>query len=160
MDLGKRLKQLRGKRSRSDIAAKLAISSSALGMYECNRRIPSDAVKVRLAEFYGKTVQELFFDDGYPSSHRKEVQQVAANKQEAMTDGAVEAEISRLQNSPYVKLARKETRIRNRRRQYMYSLRLYEKKGRQLAAEGVTLESLDSLDADADLEKLNDEEGR
>lgn len=62
-----------------------------------------------------------------------------------LTDEAVEEEIARLQNSEFVKLAKKEERIRYRRRQYMYTLRVYEKKGKQLAAEGVTLESLEEF---------------
>ena len=64
---------------------------------------------------------------------------------EFITDEMVEDEITRLQTSPLVKLARKEERIRNQRRQYMYTLRMYEKKGRQLAQEGVTLESLEAM---------------
>ena len=64
---------------------------------------------------------------------------------EFLTDEAVEEEIARLQASPLVALARKEERIRNRRRQYMYCLRALEKKGRQLEADGVTLEYLDEL---------------
>lgn len=61
-------------------------------------------------------------------------------------DEDVEQEIERLKDSYYVKLARKEERIRNRRKQYAYTLRMYEKKGKQLAAQGVSLESLDELD--------------
>ena len=64
---------------------------------------------------------------------------------EFITDEMVEDEINRLQTSPHVKLARKEERIRNQRRQYMYQLRMYEKKGKQLASEGVTLESLEAM---------------
>jgi len=66
---------------------------------------------------------------------------------EYIPDEAVEAEIARLQDSPYVKLARREENIRNRRRQYMYQLRAYEKKGRGLEAVGVTMEYLDELAA-------------
>lgn len=64
---------------------------------------------------------------------------------EFLTDEAVEDEIARLQASPLVKLAKREEAIRYRRRQYMYQLRSYEKKGRQLAAEGMTLELLEEL---------------
>lgn len=67
-----------------------------------------------------------------------------------LTDEAVEEEIDRLRNSPLVKLARKEEAIRNRRRQYMYQLRMYERKGKQLAAEGVTLEQLATLGLDTE----------
>lgn len=62
-----------------------------------------------------------------------------------LTDEQVEMEISRLQASPHVKLARREEAIRNRRRQYMYQLRMYEKKGKALEAQGVTLEDLERL---------------
>ena len=67
---------------------------------------------------------------------------------EFMSDEAVEEEILRLQASPHVKLARREEAIRNRRRQYMYQLRMYEKKGKQLEAQGVTLEELEELAGD------------
>lgn len=64
---------------------------------------------------------------------------------EFFTDEMVEEEIARLQNSPHVKLARKEERIRYARRQYMYALRNYEKKGKRLEAEGITMEMLIEL---------------
>ena len=67
---------------------------------------------------------------------------------EILTDEMVEEEILRLQSSPHVKLARREEAIRNRRRQYMYTLRMYEKKGKQLEAEGITLEELEEMSGD------------
>ena len=67
---------------------------------------------------------------------------------EFMSDEMVEEEILRLQNSPLVKLARREEAIRNRRRQYMYTLRMYEKKGKALEAQGVTLEELEEMAGD------------
>lgn len=67
-----------------------------------------------------------------------------ANK--PLTDEQVEKEIERLLSSPLVKLAKKEQRIRFRRRQYLYQLRNYEKKGRELEAAGITMEILDALD--------------
>ena len=62
-----------------------------------------------------------------------------------LTDDEVEREIARLLDSPYVKLAKQEERIRCRRRQYMYNLRALEKRGRQLQADGITMEALDAL---------------
>lgn len=64
---------------------------------------------------------------------------------EFMSDEMVEDEILRLQNSPLVKLARREEAIRNRRRQYMYQLRMYEKKGKALEAQGITLAELEEM---------------
>lgn len=65
---------------------------------------------------------------------------------EALTDEMVEREIERLLASPLVKLAKKEERIRMRRRQYLYCLRGYEKKGKELAMAGITIEMLENLD--------------
>lgn len=67
---------------------------------------------------------------------------------EFMSDEMVEEEILRLQNSPLVKLARREEAIRNRRRQYMYQLRMYEKKGKQLEAQGITMSELEEMAGD------------
>ena len=67
---------------------------------------------------------------------------------EFMTDEMVEDEILRLQNSPLVKLARREEAIRNRRRQYMYQLRMYEKKGKALEAQGITMSELEEMAGD------------
>lgn len=64
---------------------------------------------------------------------------------EYIPDEMLDEEILRLQNSPHVKLARREENIRNRKRNYMYQLRMYEKKGKALEAQGITLESLDEM---------------
>ena len=72
---------------------------------------------------------------------------------EFMSDEMVEDEILRLQNSPLVKLARREEAIRNRRRQYMYQLRMYEKKGKALEAQGITLEELEEMAGSEELWK-------
>ncbi|MEE0970445.1 MAG: hypothetical protein U0M06_13830 [Clostridia bacterium] len=56
-----------------------------------------------------------------------------------LTDEMVEEEISRLSQSPYVKLARAEQRIKYRRRQYLYQLRDLEKRGKKLESEGFNL---------------------
>lgn len=69
-----------------------------------------------------------------------------------LTDEQVEKEIERLRESEFVKLAKKEARIRLRRRQYMYGLRNLEKKGKELAAAGITMELLDSIDTVDELE--------
>ena len=53
-----------------------------------------------------------------------------------LTDEMVEEEIARLTESPYVKLARAEQRIKYRRRQYLYQLRDLEKRGKKLHDEG------------------------
>ncbi len=69
---------------------------------------------------------------------------------EPMTDEMVEREIERLLESPLVKLAKKDELIRYRRRQYLYKLRGYEKKGKELQRSGITMEMLDALGKDCD----------
>ena len=68
-----------------------------------------------------------------------------AAKRDYLTDEEVEQEIERLLESPDVKLAKKDEYVKNRRRQYLYSLRSYEKKGKELAKAGITMRLLDSM---------------
>lgn len=53
--------ELRGNTSRIDAAEGIGISVSALQMYENGKRTPRDEIKVKIAEYYGKSVQEIFF---------------------------------------------------------------------------------------------------
>ena len=62
-----------------------------------------------------------------------------------LTDAQVEQEIARLQQSPHVKLANQERRLREKRRMYLYSLRQLEKKGIELERAGITPEVLRSM---------------
>lgn len=61
-DIADRLVKLRGKRKQEEIAKAVGISVSALSMYERGERIPRDEIKIRLAKFYGTTVEEIFFN--------------------------------------------------------------------------------------------------
>lgn len=68
-----------------------------------------------------------------------------AKNREWLTDEQVEAEIEQLKRSEYVKLARKEARLKYKRRQVLYGLRDLEKKGLALAAEGITLDNIEEV---------------
>ncbi len=57
-----RLIELRGRRRQKEVADAVGISQSTYAMYEKGKRIPNDEVKIKLADFFGKTVQEIFFD--------------------------------------------------------------------------------------------------
>ena len=65
-------------------------------------------------------------------------------KEYGLTDEQVEQEIARLNASEAVALAKREMRLRYRRRQYLYNLRDLEKKGKALLAAGITREILDA----------------
>ena len=71
-------------------------------------------------------------------------------RSEYLTDEQVEKEIERLEASPLVKLARREERIRYKRRQRLYTLRALEKKGKELEKAGITLEMLYDLEKDCE----------
>ena len=60
-----------------------------------------------------------------------------------ITDEAVEKEIEELRESPYVALARRELRLKYKARQKLYALRNLEKRGKELAAIGITVDTID-----------------
>jgi len=58
---GQKLRDLRGSRSMQEVADAVNISVSALSQYERDLRNPRDSVKIRLAEYYGKKIERIFF---------------------------------------------------------------------------------------------------
>ena len=61
MTIGEKLRELRGCRTASGVAKDLGISRSALCKYEADERIPKDETKIKIAKYYGKSVQSIFF---------------------------------------------------------------------------------------------------
>lgn len=59
--MAEKLRKLRGNKSRQEVADACNISTSALAMYEQGERVPRDEVKVRLAKYYNRTVNYIFF---------------------------------------------------------------------------------------------------
>lgn len=62
-----------------------------------------------------------------------------------LTDEQVVEEVERLKESDYVHLAQKEIRLKYKQRKWLYQLRYLEKRGKQLAAEGMTMENIEAL---------------
>lgn len=58
---GSKLRELRGGKSAETVAKDVGISRSAIAMYETEERVPRDDIKIKLAEYYGSTVQAIFF---------------------------------------------------------------------------------------------------
>lgn len=61
MSVGSKLRELRGNQSKSVVAEAVGVSESAYVKYERNERVPRDDVKMRIASYFNKTVQEIFF---------------------------------------------------------------------------------------------------
>lgn len=59
--IAKTLIDLRGSKSREEVAKSLEISISALQMYENGQRIPKDEIKIKIANYYQLSVQDIFF---------------------------------------------------------------------------------------------------
>ena len=64
MSIGEKLRALRGNRTQEECANAVDVTKSSWAMYERNERVPRDEVKIRIANFFGKTVQEIFFNLG------------------------------------------------------------------------------------------------
>ena len=60
--IGKKLVELRGKKTQEEVAKSIGISISALSMYERGERIPRDNIKIRLSAYYKRPVHKIFFN--------------------------------------------------------------------------------------------------
>ena len=61
--VGERLKKLRGSRTQGEVAEALGVTPMAVSQWENGLRMPSDDMKVKIAQFYKKTVMVIFFRD-------------------------------------------------------------------------------------------------
>jgi putative transcriptional regulator len=55
------LRKLRGAKTQDEVAEAVGISKSALSLYENGERVPRDEIKKKLADYYNRTVQHIFF---------------------------------------------------------------------------------------------------
>lgn len=58
---GEILRKLRGNKTVEEVANAVGVSRSAIVMYESEERVPRDEIKIRLADYYKRTVQYIFF---------------------------------------------------------------------------------------------------
>lgn len=61
MNASRKLIAARGEKTRREVSEAIGISVSAIAMYENGMRTPRDSIKQKLADYYGLTVQDLFF---------------------------------------------------------------------------------------------------
>ncbi len=55
------LKELRGSRTQKEIADGIGVAVSTWAMYESGKRTPRDELKITIANFFGTTVQDIFY---------------------------------------------------------------------------------------------------
>ena len=63
MTIGEKLKKLRGRKKSKDVAKDIGITISALSNYENDYRIPRDETKRKIAKYYKRAVEEIFFEN-------------------------------------------------------------------------------------------------
>ena len=61
--IAERLIKLRGKRTQAEVAEAIGVTESAYSMYETGERIPRDETKKRIAQYYKRSVNTIFFAD-------------------------------------------------------------------------------------------------
>ena len=61
--IGKRLRDLRGSRTQEEVAKALGVSVMAISLWERGERVPSDDIKVKIANYYKRSVSTIFFKD-------------------------------------------------------------------------------------------------
>ena len=57
------LRGLRGDKSWAKTAKEIGITPSALANYESGIRTPRDQIKVKIAKYYGVSIESIFFKD-------------------------------------------------------------------------------------------------
>ena len=58
---GKRLRELRGIRTRTGVCNELCMAYSTLQSYEDGTRTPPGRIKQKLADYYGVSVESIFY---------------------------------------------------------------------------------------------------
>ena len=59
--IGAKLKELRGSRSQKEVTEAVNVTDMAISLYESGDRIPRDEVKIALAEYFGVSVESIFY---------------------------------------------------------------------------------------------------
>jgi DNA-binding XRE family transcriptional regulator len=56
-----KLVELRGSKSRAEVAKAIGVSTSAIAMYERGERVPKDDIKKRIAKYFNKSISSIFY---------------------------------------------------------------------------------------------------
>jgi transcriptional regulator with XRE-family HTH domain len=143
-EFSKKIKMLREDEgiSQAELAEIIGTSKSSINMYERGEREPGlDTVKA-LADHFGVSADYLL---GKEDKTKVKTAKKKSRGYEGLSDEEVESEIARLTASPAVALARREQRLKYKRRQILYTLRDLEKRGNAMMQAGITRELLDAM---------------
>lgn len=65
---GNQLRALRGDKTQAEVAKAIGISASAWTMYETEKRIPRDSIKMAIANYFNTSVEDIFFSKNATNS--------------------------------------------------------------------------------------------
>lgn len=76
MTLGSRIRYLREKNniSQKELAAKLSIGNSTLSQYESDTRVPSDEIKIAIADYFDVSIDYLLGRSSHPNKNLSKTQ--------------------------------------------------------------------------------------
>ena len=60
-ETGERLRKLRAERGQAEVAEAIGVSTMAISQYETGKRITQDKIKIKLARYFGQSVESLFY---------------------------------------------------------------------------------------------------
>ena len=60
-ETGERLRELRASRRQAEVAEAIGVSTMAISQYESGKRIPQDRIKIKLARYFGESVESIFY---------------------------------------------------------------------------------------------------
>ena len=60
LKIAEKIRNLRGDKPQREVAEALGVTAGALSMYESGERAPRDEIKIRIAKYYGTTVDAFF----------------------------------------------------------------------------------------------------
>ena len=59
--IGERLRKLRGTKPRSTVAKALGVTTQALWLWEHGQRMPTDSMKIKISDYYRRSVSSIFY---------------------------------------------------------------------------------------------------
>lgn len=59
--IGERLRALRGNRTQKEVGDAIGVTAMAISFYERGERVPTDDMKVALAQYFNSTIEAIFF---------------------------------------------------------------------------------------------------
>lgn len=61
--IARRLIALRGEKTPEEVAKAVGVTTASISDYEQGKRVPNDALKLKMADYFGVQVEQIFFEE-------------------------------------------------------------------------------------------------